>query len=76
MGLRTAPVRRVKFEEIVEIVELGPPLPAESALHVSMTAPVVHVSPVVVEFVQPAPVVEYVAPAPAVTYAALALVLE
>ena len=66
------------------MVEVVPPLPSEFAPAVSMTAPVVDVPPVRVEYVQHAPVVdhvtyavparvvEYTAPAPAVTYAELA----
>ena len=49
------------------MVELEPPLPAESAVPVYVTAPVVVAPPVVMEYVQPAP---YVAPAPAVIHAA------
>merc|ERR1712064_220523 len=55
--------------EIVEVVEMGAPLPAESAPPMFVTAPVLEAPPAVAEYVQPAPVVEYVAPAPAVTYA-------
>ena len=62
--------------EIVEGVEFGPPLPAESAPPMFATAPTVEPPPVVVEYIQPTPVVEYVAAAPAVTYAALAPVVE
>ena len=56
--------------EVEEVVELGPPLPAESAPPVFVTAPVVSAPLVVVKCVQLAPGVEYVAPAPAITYAA------
>ena len=69
-SLGTAPVREVAPAEIVEVVELGPPLPAESAPPMFATAPAVELPPVVVEYIQPTPVDEYVAPAPAVTYAA------
>ena len=62
--------------EIVEGVEFGPLLPAESAPPMFATAPMVDPPPVVVEYIQPTPVVEYVAPAPEVTYAALAPVVE
>ena len=62
--------------EIVEGVEFGPPLPAESAPPMFATAPTVEPPRVVVEYIEPSPVVEYVAPAPAVTYAALAPVVE
>ena len=46
------------------MVELGPPLSAESTPPVFVTAPVVEAALVVVEHVQPAHVVEYVTPAP------------
>ena len=62
--------------ETVEVVGLGPPLPAELASPMCVTTPVVIAPPVVVEDVQPAPVVEHAAPAPAVTYAAPALFFE
>merc|ERR1712107_706044 len=68
-SLGTAPVRQVAQAEIVEVVEMGAPLPAESAPPMFVTAPVLEAPPAVVEYVQPAPVVEYVAPAPAVTFA-------
>ena len=57
--------------ELMEMVELEPPLPAKSAPPMFVPAPAVEV-----ENVQPAHVIEYVAPAPAVTYAAPALVDE
>merc|ERR1712064_91906 len=63
-------VRQVAQAEIVEVVEMGAPLPAESAPPIFVTAPVLEAPPAVVEYVQPAPVVEYVAPAPTVAYAA------
>merc|ERR1712135_264711 len=63
-SLGTAPVRQVAQAEIVEVVEIGAPLPAESAPPMFVTAPVLEAPP--------APVVEYVAPAPAVTYAPVA----
>ena len=68
-SLGTAPVCQMQPAESVEVVEFGPPLPDKSP-PVFMTAPVVGVPLVVVEYVQPAPVVEYVAPAPVMTYAA------
>merc|ERR1711945_74981 len=83
-SLGTAPVRQVAQAEIVEVVEIGAPLPAESAPPMFVTAPVLEAPPApVVEYVAPAPavtyapvapapVVEYVAPAPAVTYAPVA----
>merc|ERR1712012_1319198 len=60
-SLGTAPIRQVAPAEIVEVVEIGAPLPAESAPPMFVTAPVLEAPPVA----QPAPVVEYVAPAPA-----------
>merc|ERR1711991_1015197 len=80
-SLGTAPVRQVAQAEIVEVVEMGAPLPAESAPPMFVTAPVLEAPPPVVEYVAPAPavtyahatsapVVEYVAPAPTVAYAA------
>ena len=72
-SLETAPVLEMAPAEIVEGVEFGPPLPAESAPPMFAT---VEPPPVVVEYIQPTPVVEYVALAPAVTYAALAPVVE
>ena len=69
-SLETAPGRHVAFLEVVEMVDLEPPLSVEAAPPMFETAPVVEAAPVMVEYVQPAPVVEYVTPAPAVTYAA------
>ena len=77
--LGTARGRRVFFSEVVEVVELGPPLLAESAPPMFVTATVIEAPLVVMEYVQFAPVPEYVTPAsatPAVTYAAPALVAE
>merc|ERR1712136_593623 len=71
-SLGTAPIRQVAPAEIVEVVEIGAPLPAESAPPMFVTAPALEAPPVVVEYVQPTPVVEHVAPAPAVTYAPVA----
>ena len=71
-SLGTSPVRHVQLAE----VPLGPPLTAEPAPPMLVTAPVVDVLPVVVEYVQPAPVIDYVVPAPAVTCAELAPVVE
>ena len=48
------------------MAELLPPLSAEPAPPVFVTAPVVEAAPIVVEYVQPAHVVEYVTPEPAV----------
>merc|ERR1711945_20320 len=56
-SLGTAPVRQVAQAEIVEVVEIGAPLPAESAPPMFVTAPVLEAPPAVVEYVQPAPVV-------------------
>ena len=56
-----APFRQVATADIMEVVELAPPLPAESAVLV---------------YVQPAPVVEYVAPALAAIHAAPAAGVE
>ena len=67
-SLGTTSVNRVTFAETVDRAELGPPLPAESAL--PMSTPVVDVPPVVVEGAQPAPVDVLVAPAPIGIYAA------
>ena len=53
-SLATAPVRQAAPAETVEVVELGPPLSAESAPPVFATAPLVEAAPVVVEYVQPA----------------------
>ena len=71
-SLGTAPVRHVNFAEIVEVMEVEPPLPDES-IPVFMTATVVDVPPQVVEDVQPAPVAESVLPAPVVMYTTLVL---
>ena len=75
-SLKTAPVLEMAPPEIVEGVEFGPPLPAESVPPMFATAPTAEPPPAVVEYIQPTPVVEYVAPAPAVTYAALAPVRQ
>ena len=69
-SLGTAPVREVAPADTVEVVELVPPLPAQSAPPMFATTPAVELPPVVVEDIQPTPMDEYVAPAPAVTYAA------
>ena len=74
-SLGTAPVRHVNFAEIVEVMEVEPPLPDES-LPVFMTATVVDAPPWVVEDVQTPPVAESVLPASAVAFAALAPVVE
>ena len=58
--------------ELVEVVELGPPFPAESASALFVMALVVDAPSVVAKYVQSPPVVEYVAPAPVMTYAPLA----
>ena len=59
------------------MMEFLPPLPVVSAPPVCATTPVVDVSPMLVERVQPAaPVVENVAPVTAVTCAAPAPVVE
>ena len=63
--LGTAPGRNVALSEVVEVVKLGPPLPAESAPPMFVTATVIEAPPVVVEYVQPALVAEYVTPASA-----------
>ena len=73
-SLGTAPVRHVNFAEIVEVMEVEPPLPDES-LPVFMIATVVDVPPQVVEDVQPAPVAESVLPAPVVMYTTLILLV-
>ena len=64
-SLGTAPVRHVNFAEIVEVMEVFPPLPDES-LPVFTTATVDDAPPWVVEDVQPASVAESVLPAPVV----------
>ena len=61
----TAPVRQVAPAEIVEALEIGAPLSAESASPFFVTAHVL-VSPFVMEQVEPAPVVEYENLAPVV----------
>ena len=66
-SLGTAPVCQLTQAEIVEAVEIGAPLPAESGPPIFVTAPVLEVPPVDVE--QPVLVAEYVAPARAITYA-------
>ena len=50
-SLGSAPVRQVSPAELVELVVLGPPLRAESAPQVFVTAPVVDAPSVVVEHV-------------------------
>merc|ERR1712135_84199 len=45
-SLGTAPVRQVAPAEIVEVVEIGAPLPAESAPPMFVTAPVLEAPPV------------------------------
>ena len=75
-SLGTVPVHQMKPAETVDMVEVGSPLSAVPVSPLSMTAPVVDVSPVVVECAQPALVFAYIAPAPAVTHAALAPVAE
>ena len=72
--LGTAPVRHVNFAEIVDVMEVEPPLPDES-LPVFMTATVVDSPPYMVEDVQPAPGAESVLPAPVVMYTTLAPVV-
>ena len=61
-SLGTAPGRNVTFSEIVEVVKLESPLPAESATPMFVTAPVVEVAPDMVEYIQSASVAEYFAP--------------
>ena len=63
-SLGIAPVRQVAQVENVEVIEIGAP-------PMSVTAPVLEVPPVVVEYTQPVSVAEYVEPAPAhaVTFA-------
>ena len=73
-SLGTAPVRHVNFAEIVDVMEVEPPLPDES-LPVFMTATVVDTPLWVVEDVQLAPVAESVLPAPVVMYTTLVLVV-
>ena len=73
-SLGTAPVRHVNFAEIVDVMEVEPPLPDES-LPVFMTATVVDTPLWVVEDVQPAPVAESVLPAPVVMYTTLILLV-
>ena len=51
-SLGTAPGRHVAFSEMVEVVELEPPVFAESAPPMFETARVVEAAPVVVEYVQ------------------------
>ena len=68
-GAPKLPRVSVSPAELVEVVELGPPFPAESAPPLFVMALVVNAPSVVVKYVQPPPVVEYVAPAP-VAYAA------
>ena len=60
----TCPVRRMKP---VEMVEVGPPLSADSAPPMFVTTPMVAAPLVVVEDVQPGPMVEHAVPAPAKT---------
>ena len=66
--------------EIREVIEIGAPIPAESASPIFVTAPVLENYPVVVGSVQPvpaaahaAPVVECVIPAPMVTNGVLTI---
>ena len=66
-SLGTAPVCQLTQAEIVEAVEIGVPLPAESGPPMFVTAPVLEVPPIDVE--QPVLAAEYVAPARAITYA-------
>ena len=61
-SLGTAPGRNATLSEIVEVVKLESPLPAESASPMFVTAPVVEVAPDMVEYIQFASVAEYVAP--------------
>ena len=78
-SLGAAPVVcQVAQVENVEVIEIGVPLPAESAPPMSFTAPVLQVLPVVVEYIQPVPVAEHAEPAPAhaVTFARAAPVVE
>ena len=75
-GQGTAPVRHVAQTEIVVVVEIGAPLPTESATPMFVAAPVLVSPPVVVKYVQSAPIVEYVTPTPAVTYAHASLDVE
>ena len=55
-SLGTAPVRQVEQAEIVAAVEVGVPLPAESASPMFVKAPVLEAPPVVAGHVQPTPV--------------------
>ena len=62
--------------ETVEVVEFGPPSPADFVPPMRVTTPVVEAPVVVVEHVQHVPVTEYVAPAPFVTCIPQAPVVE
>ena len=67
-SLGIAPVRQVAVEN-VEVIEIGAPLPAESAPPLSVTHAC---AALVLEYAAPAPAVTCAAPALAVTYAASA----
>merc|ERR1711953_1104437 len=80
VSMGTAPVRQVAPAEIVEVTEIGAPLPAESAPAIVVQAPAIAPAPAVTT-IQAAPTatvalpaatatVQYAAPAAAVTYAA------
>merc|ERR1712079_970174 len=80
VSLGTAPVRQVAPAEIVEVTEIGAPLPAEAAPAIVVQAPTIAPAPAVTT-VQALPTatvalpaatatVQYTAPAPAVTYTA------
>ena len=75
-SLGTTSVCQMKPARIVDVVGLGPPLPADSAPPMCVTTPVVEAPSVVLEHVQPVLVAEYAAPASAMTFAGQASVVD
>ena len=75
-SLGTAPVCQVTQAEIGGAIEIGAPIPAESASTIFVTAPVAETSPAAVLSVQPVSAAEYVARARAITNAHAAPVVE